>query len=118
MIPDQVTAARYDEVYYKPPGDWFPVLVVTIDGVEYQIEREQKLIEKYGIVTFSELHGADYGKAEQYTLVWELEVTPGSMVRRMEHGATNDPRIVNLANRFKYDYENDRFRPGQKLEIQ
>lgn len=117
MIPDQVTEARYDELPAGPRGVFYPCLIVTIDGIKYEIEQEQKLVEKYGIVTFYELDPEDFQKADQYTLVFDVETTPGNFEKTQGKAMTNDPRIVALYNQFSYDLQNDRFRPGLTLKI-
>ena len=118
MIPDTVTNARYDEIYSDPPGDFYPHLFVTIDGVTFIIQPEQKLIDKYGVVSFSGETFEAILESEKYVAIINLELQPGIFERRQYLGATTDPRVVALARRFSYDLQNQLFRPGKRLDIQ
>lgn len=115
MIPETVQNARYVEFYEAQGNRRQPYLVVELDGQDVVIPDEQKLLERYGVVTFTQWPGDPDNEADlRYEAILPEEAWRGPQKVK---AATADPRVVQLTRRYLHDLDTNNWQPGRRLDL-
>lgn len=110
IFPETVENPRYAYHYFTQGNRRERFLYVELDGRDVAIHQEQRLLEKYSVVTLMPVPGErDYESPSRYKATLPAEEwRPASEFE----AATSDPRVVALTRRFISDLQTGRWSPG------